>query len=174
MARTELETFMAERHVTIEARFVPWAQSRSVKPRPTLSDRSLNWYITVFVAGRPVHSFDYSAGIGHCPSYSHSARPTLDYAERIAFETERGYAYRAGFNGKKIEPDTCSVLASLALDVDALNYATFEQWAEACGFSTDSRSAEQVYKACLSTGLALRSALGEAGLNALHTAAQDF
>lgn len=73
-----------------------------------------------------------------------------------------------------ILPDAESVIYSLTMDSDVLNYGTFEDWAETFGYETDSRSAESTYRACLEIALKLRAAIGESGLETLATAFQDF
>jgi hypothetical protein len=73
-----------------------------------------------------------------------------------------------------IMPNAVDVIYSLNLDADALNYATFADWAETFGYDTDSRIAEATYRACLAIGLKLRAALGDAGLLELNTILQDY
>lgn len=121
---------------------------------------------------------EYSAGIAHAPSYKANDR-SVDYVAAIETETETGRS--AGQPGnvvtvgrKPILPDTASVLASLISDADAIEHSSFESWASDYGYDVDSRAAESTYRACLAIGLALRSAIGEAGLTALRAAAQDY
>lgn len=75
---------------------------------------------------------------------------------------------------KPILPDTLDVIYSLNSDADALNYASFEDWADSFGYDADSRSAEATYRACLEIGLKLRAALGGAGLERLNVIFQDY
>src|SRR5690606_22517233 len=94
-----------------------------------------NWKVTLVKGGRDILTTDYSAGVGHCPSYKQMARWTRDYTALIVFETEHGKtAHRPnGFSfikgGKPILPETLSVIHSLMLDCDVLIYGKFEQWA---------------------------------------------
>lgn len=173
-ARQALATFMQTHELTIDALFVPWSASRNAKATPTINDRSLNWRITLTKAGRPVVTTDYSAGIGHCPSYSQreAARPSLDYAEKIARETETGLT--ANLSRKRIQADTVSMFASLVQEADVIDHPTFESWARDLGYDVDSRKAETLYRACLEIGLALRAALGDILLQEAQTLAREL
>ena len=73
-----------------------------------------------------------------------------------------------------IVPDPVDVLYSLTMDSGALNYGTFEDWASEFGYDTDSRSAESAYRACLETALKIRAAIGDAGMETLKTAFEDY
>ena len=73
-----------------------------------------------------------------------------------------------------IVPDPVDVLYSLTMDSDVLNYGTFEDWAAEFGYDTDSRSAESTYRACLETALKMRAAIGDAGMETLQTAFEDY
>jgi hypothetical protein len=171
-----LEQAIADLGVTMAVEFVPWSKSRHAKPNPKLDDRSLNWRVTLRTKeGREIITTDYSAGIGHCPSYKQGARLTLEYAEKIAHETEVGkQALSSHRFGSKIEPKLADVVYSLVSDASAIDYATFEEWAGDVGYDTDSRKGEQVYRACLEIGLKLRAMLGEPALTRLREASQDY
>lgn len=168
-----IATVAARLGLTVSAVFVPFSRSRNYKPNAKLSDRSLNWTVTIQHNGRDVLTTDYGAGIAHCPSYHYNAKPTLDYAAAIEAETETGKARTSAHRIKLLTPDTRDVLASLAMDAGAIDFASFEDWASDYGYDTDSRKAESVYRACLATALALRAALGDAGLSELRDAASE-
>jgi hypothetical protein len=170
--------------LTVEAKFIPFSQSRNKGEKSP----SLNWSVTVKRNGRDVLTCDYSAGAGHCPSYSvkvspHWNRPARLWRDEVArFECESGFKARGftswgGFSpdrDKPILPDPMDVLYSLNSDSDILNYATFEDWAATFGYDPDSRSAEATYRACLEIGLKFRAALGDDGLAKLNTIFQDY
>ncbi len=170
--------------LTVDAVFVPFSQSRNKGEKSP----SLNWRVTVKRNGRDVLTCDYSAGMGHCPSYNRKAPAAWDRPLRMwqplacAFECENGFALSpfhtwAGLRADKarpILPDPLDVLYSLNSDRDALNYATFEDWAGTFGYDADSRSAELTYRACLEIGLKLRAAVGESGLVKLNEIFQDY
>ena len=172
--------------LSIRATFVPFSQSRNSKE----SMRSLNWRVTLVQRGRDILETDYSAGVGHAPSYKNPPRfrggttpGAIDkYRQRLAidYETENGFTARLGssddyiFRGAPIEPDTLSVLHSLAMDSDVLDYATFESWAPELGYDPDSRKAESIYRACITIALQLRNGIGETALAELRRAAADY
>lgn len=166
--------------LTLRTKFVPFSQSRHAAndTGDTPSKRSLNWSVTLERNGRDVLTTDYSAGIAYCPAYDQRARWTLDYTRAIVDETETGFAVIPNRNvirkGKAINPDAASVIASLVLDASVLDAGGFEDWANECGYDTDSRAAEAIYRACLEIALKLRAAIGDAGLETLRAAAQDY
>jgi hypothetical protein len=97
--------------------------------------------------------------------------------EALKYEAENGKrAPRVGlFSGPALEkPSAADVLYSLALDASVLDSATFEEWASELGYDPDSRSAEKIYRACLEIALKLRAAIGDAGLEQLREAFQDY
>ena len=66
-----------------------------------------------------------------------------------------------GYNGAT--PDADTVLDCLASDASAVeNTSGFEDWADEVGYSTDSRTAERIYKALQRNAKRLRAFLGEA------------
>ena len=73
-----------------------------------------------------------------------------------------------------LKPELRDVLYSLSMDASVLDSSCFEEWANELGYEADSRKAEGIYKACLDIALKLRNALGEAGLEKLRTACQDY
>lgn len=192
MAKAELQQAIADLGLTVTAEFVPFSQSRHAKKDAKVNDRSLNWRVSLkrmayfdeqdgvapgYRPGseRTLLTTDYSAGIGHCPSYK-QGRLSVDEAEAITRETETGKPariYRTA-GGPKILPDTLDVIHSLVSDADVLNYSTFEDWASDTGYDTDSRKAEAIYRECLKLALALRNGLGDEGLKRLQDAAQDY
>jgi hypothetical protein len=181
----------ADQHgVTMTAAFVPYSQSRSAKALPDGKPwRSFNWRVTLARAGRVFLETDYSAGSGHAPAQK-AGRAILmhsGYSEGVAREMLTEWEIEHGFPGiwfsacihrqsraAPIMPDLADVLYSLSSDASVIDYGGFEQWASEFGYDTDSRKAEGIYRACLECALKMRNALGEAGLEALAAAAQDF
>lgn len=169
-------------NLTMETEFVPFSKSRNASPREDGKPwRSLNWKVTIKRDGREVLTTDYSTGEAHCPAYKLD-RYKIGMGEkesRIAFECEHGREAThqwsgAWSRGKPILPDFESVLASLALDSDVIEYPTFEDWADNFGYDKDSRKGESTYRACLEIALKLRAAIGEDGLRQLRDAAQEY
>jgi hypothetical protein len=188
MARAELEAVIAELGLEVRSVFVPWSKSRNFKEGVKVGERTLNWKISVVQwrgdRERVVLSgVDYSAGIAHCPAYKkygYERVLAMDGATAIEYETEHGRrSFRIDSLGHAsgavaLLPDPCDVLSSLALDSDAIDYPTFEEWADNSGYDPDSRKGEAIYRQCLETALNLRAGLGEEGLRKLWEAAQDY
>jgi hypothetical protein len=172
--------------LTVDAVFVPFSQSRNREEKTP----SLNWRVTIKRDGRDVLTTDYSAGAAHAPSYKHTfgkrTAEDRDRDLRTAWECEhgvpaigivwegRGHRIRPGNPAHKINPDPIDVLFSLAMDADVLDAGGFETWASDLGYDTDSRKAEQTYRACLDIALKLRAALGDDGLSALRNAFEGY
>jgi hypothetical protein len=137
-------------------------------------DLRMNFLCAVTCQGRAVLTCEFGAGIGHCTSYiDKRAKGTpgsgwMLAAKQDAIKNEcatgKGrhiidYAYYKPIPGYR--PTREDVFSSLVMDGDAINYSTFEGWADNYGYDTDSRKGEAVYRACLAHGLALRAALGD-------------
>ena len=163
--------------LSIRSKFIPFSQSRNAKPNPRLSDRSLNWEVTLVRDGHDILTTFYSVGIAHCPSYKQHRMTVLE-AEKVVFETEQGRRAlgdgHAIYGQKRIEPSAADVIYSLVLECDVLNSNTFEEWAVDFGYDPDSRKGEAIYRACLEIALKIRNGLGEAALEELSQAALDY
>lgn len=174
--------------LTMETEFVPFSKSRNAKPQDDGKVwRSLNWRVTIKRDGRDVLTTDYSAGEAHCPAYKQDRAQAMrlygkgGIEQRIAYEIEHGLSAAnlpggqiIGRSKAPILPDIESVLASLTMDSDVIDYATYEEWADNFGYDPDSRKGEATYRACLEIALKLRAAIGEDGLRQLREACQDY
>ena len=177
-ARDTAAAAVKKHGLAIKSKFVPYTRSRNFSPSAKLFDKSLNWLVTLLAGDREIITTDYSAGIGHCPSYPRlSTGLSLRDAESIEFEVEHGRR-RVGelhpTGAEQIEPDTLYVLHSLVSDADVLNYATYEDWAIDFGYDPDSRKGEAIYRECLEIALKLSSRLGAEVLSDLREAFRDF
>lgn len=181
IARETLTRRCAELALTVDAVFVPFSLSRNAVRAPKVRDRSLNWKVTIRHAGRPVlDNLDYSAGIGHCPALRGQPfrRMTQDVIDAVVIETEQGVVAKIVSWGawptkqKIAPPDPIDVIAAVAQDGAAIDYARYEDWAEDMGIDPDSRKGEAIYRACLTQGLVLRVALGDAVFQELRELAQ--
>lgn len=187
MAKEEMQAAVAALGITMETAFVPFSRSRNKDHKMP----SLNWRVTIKRNGRDVLTTDYMQGYGHCPAYkadvkTMGGRDSLMRDGAIRYECEHGHQADAHDNAnsgkgyplrrswKLPAPDVCDVLYSLASDADAIDCATFEEWASNYGYDTDSRKAEGIYRACLEIALKLRAGLGEDGLQAIRDACQDY
>jgi hypothetical protein len=178
----------AEFGLTIAAAFVPQSKSRNAEADPETGKvwRGLNWRVTLLRNGKPMpglESFENRHGEAHAPAYK-ATRAFPDKWTResaIALECETGKRARRGIGGNPYAsreaiapPPLADILWSLSLDASVLDHPTFESWASDYGYSTDSRRAESIYRACLAHALALRGAIGEAGIEALREAGRDY
>lgn len=167
--------------ITVDLKFVPFSQSRSYKKGYKTTELNLNWEATIRHNGRDILTTDYSAGCGHMDcvkNYNpkiHGVKYSIVHADCMAFEAEKGkLATPARWGSKPIPtPEAVDVLYCLVLDSDALEY-DFEEWAANFGYDTDSRKAEEIYRACLDIGLKLIRAIGSERLRELRDAFQDF
>lgn len=188
-AAKRLEAIAAKHGLGIACEFVPLSQSRNAGPCPFNGGkpwRGLNWRVCLMRnATRISAPFDYSQGEGHCPAYKAGASRFKIKAylnQAIGIECQGGRIAAPGWSdgppratAKDIAPPSLpDVLASLAMDAGAIDYPDFPSWAADLDMDSDSRSAESAYRACLETGLLLRSILGDAGLEELRDAASDY
>lgn len=160
--------------------FVPFSASRNAKAAPG-ADRpwqSLNWKCTLKRFGRPFLTTDYGQGVAHCPAEKRKWPIAADKARAVAAEIETGREALPGMfggtprAGKPIAPPSIgAILSSLAMDSSVLDSGGFEAWASEYGYSTDSRSAESTYRACLENALALQGAIGGRALSELRALA---
>jgi hypothetical protein len=175
--RESMQAAIAKLGLSIKAEFVPWSKSRNANEK----QKSLNWRVKLLKGERVILETDYSAGEGHCPSYKQSlGSMSYDQRQALDYECENGRVAgripgtRFLSGGKPILPDELDVIHSLALDSDVIDYANYEDWASEFGYDPDSRKAETTYRACLQHALALREAVGEAGIQELREAGQDY
>jgi len=155
--------------LSYSAEFVPWKLSRNAGEKSP----SLNWKITLKTP-RGSLTTDYMQGIGHLPGYKHGPKSIMqDELERVAADSGK-LPGRGVFAKPLAAPALADVLHSLLLDAEALDSATFEDWACDLGYDTDSRKAESIYRACLAIGLKLRRMLGDETIAALREALRDL
>lgn len=191
-----IDAAVAELGLTLEYKFVPFSMSRNKHEK----HKSLNWVVTL-KRGNASFIIDYSAGIGHCPSYRQMhPNGTERYRQNQCtdLEVETGFAHRWNEGSMVVEkarrnltrqergngdvirptiplvPKAADVISSLVLDASVLDEPSFEAWADNLGYDKDSRSAEATYRACLDTALKLRAMIGDAGLRLLQDACQDY
>lgn len=93
---------------------------------------------------------------------------------RNVFEPKRTRGDNRSRQVAPILPDVLDVIYSLVADSGVLDAGGFEDWAADYGYDPDSRSAESTYRACLDIALKMRGAIGEAGLESLREAFQDY
>ena len=166
-------------NIAVESVFVPFSKSRNAgSEHPTA-----NWKVTLTHNGRPVVEADYTAGAAHLPSYKKLGKDARKlWADKILrLEAETGRPHRdfswgaAPVPGSKIiQPNRLDVVNALLLDGEAIEYASFEDWASEFGFDSDSIKAKANYDECLSIGLRLRASLGDTLMAKLREAFADY
>lgn len=177
--------------LSIRAEFIPFSRSRNAKPRDGEKEawRSLNWRVTLELNGRDILTTDYSQGEGHAPASKipsrwqnnkHIQRRALDIEIETGFQAiaetwSQGEPRQGRMAKHRIpSPSATDVIHSLVMDSDALDYGSFEDWAESLGYDSDSRSAETTYRACLEIALKLRASIGEPALATLREGASEY
>lgn len=179
MSTNELRAKVDELGLSVASEFVPYERSRSYKPGAKLNDLSLNWKVSLQRNGKTILTTDYTVGIAHCPSYTHG-KMYEDQATAVRYECDHGKKARLMpsigniMPGAAIKPNDLDVIHSLVSDSDVLDHNGFESWAGDLEYDTDSRKAEDIYRACLDIALALRNGIGESGLQQLREACQDY
>lgn len=183
MTNEACKAAMEKHGLTVKAIFVPFSQSRNAGEKSP----SLNWRVSLYKGDKLILSGDYSAGCGHCPAYKLSVkqaggRNSIMRDDLIRAECETGVPHLPAPSGAPwrsvgqppIMPDACDVLYSFLSDGTAIDAGSFESWAADYGYDEDSRKAFDIYNACVQTGLALRSALGETALSELREAFSEY
>lgn len=185
---TELDAYIASLNLVYNVTFVPQSASRNAGSK----DKSLNWRIVLGDAKRPnALTTDYSQGIGHVPGYvqdrsyyenrvvqdvQNNASETRLYPVLESFARNDGKKFkRVGFRNKTLAPPALrDVLYSLVLDSGVLDSRSFEDWASEFGYDTDSRKAEDMYRACRDIAYKMESLIGRPALQKLRELFQDY
>lgn len=176
---------LARMGYTMSVEFVPFSKSRNAagatKPRPKLSELSINWRVTV-KSNRAEYVTDYQEGIGHLPEHLRG-RPTLNVAEAIAVACETGkartkrgldHAWNPDAGAQPLTPPTIAeVFCSLTLDGGAI-LQSFQEWCDDFGMDSDSIKAEKMYNACKDCGQFIIRTSGTQGLEKLQELFQDY
>lgn len=172
--KTEIENTLKKYNLTVESVFVPFSQSRNSQEKTP----SLNWKVTLKQGRRNILTTDYMAGCAHAPSYKQGMK--YDTKQLVAKECETGVKSTmitsSDIHSDKrypILPDAASVIYSLLMDSDVLDYSSFEEWADSLGYDPDSREAEKTYNACVKIALQFRR-IGESAIAELREAYQDY
>lgn len=147
-----------------------------------LNKLQLRYTVVVSYRGRHVLTTPYSMGIGHIPEGSGPKGQRGWTNDKLAWITEVMKTGKAGrwsgsfgqVNTQPILPEKRDVIWSLIMDGDAIDHAGFESWASDYGYDTDSRKAEETYRACVEIGLKMRATLGDEKLKALRDVYQDY
>lgn len=152
--------------LTVTWEFVPWSKSRNSKEK----DPSLNWLYVLLRNGREVIRGDYMRGMGHIPGYRSYAYKSMEGYQALLKTCETGRTYKNLYSsGVPLPRPTASdLLSSLALDSNALDSPTYEDWAGEYGYEVDSRKGEAIYRQCLEIALKLRNAVGDDNMSKMR------
>jgi len=160
------------------AKFVPQSASRNRNE----AQFTLNWKITIANA-RSSMEFAYSQGIGHLTSQQQNFlrehcginENSVAQVEARQKIVETGVIPGCRSSGNRVKPpEFCDVIRCLLLDSTAIDYGSFEEWADEHEYDSDSRAAESVYRLCLEHGLKLRSMISGKKIADLHDLFQVY
>lgn len=161
-------------------------------PKGVVTDdnwQCIRYLVELTYKGKEVITTDYSLGIGHVDIKAIDMHKLpLEASEQSmlhAWKTRPGVKFtdpvsQAKLAAKiakyqKVTPQLDDVLYSLIRDGDAFfNAQTFEQWADEFGYDTDSRKAEQTYKACDRIGRKLAGSVPATVLSVVRDITQDM
>lgn len=119
--------------------------------------------VTLYHGEKKILATDYRLGVGHVDIKKGHPRSMILTGEQSGFLSSWQSRPHADFKNKqlkaevaaklaraqKVAPTLDCVLHSLLMDGDAyFSGERFEDWADNCGYSTDSRKAEEIFKAC--------------------------
>ena len=180
---SKLNRILDNNKISLEFNFVPFSQSRN----RDAEHFTLNWRCELKQNDRPIHGFNYSAGVGYIPGDIRHDRVNKIAGDKIVgaicesgrYERHSRHGESPSWVGVKpwtgvLMPEMTDVLYSLLMDSDVLDYSSFDDWAECLGFDTDSRKAYSIYEECMKTAFALRSAFGEDNMTALSELFSEY
>ena len=173
MEKEKIQETLEELGITVKTSF---AGARQDRPD------HICYNVSVIIADQ-VYNTIYSQGIGHIPDYQ--KKYGLSYfranksirqheEEQLAITKGRHFKGESDLQVKLPDPSPVDIIYSISLDADAINYQSFEDFADCMGYDQDSRQAEKVYNACLKAGLFLRNTIGDPGIEQLQEAYQDY
>ena len=143
-------------------------------------DRELVWKIKL-KNGNVRLETEYFQGCAHLPGYNWQTSQTVAGDEAIARALHagrklcgNGCEVALGATGLLSAPPLSEVMYSLVLDAEAIDHASFEEWASAFGYDTDSRKAEATYRACLEFAIKLRAMFGNEVVNQIRELLSDM
>lgn len=168
--------------LTYKATFVPLSQSRNANTKHDgRKVYSLNWKIAISKGNQPPLVTDYGQGVAHVPGYYEAQKKlgprSQDFFNYYTNACETGTIVE--FNrGKKIPPPALEdIMYCLLMDADVFDHANYESWASDLGYATRTKEGldgRHIYDECLRIALQLRAMLGDATIQQLKEAFQDF
>jgi hypothetical protein len=139
----------------------------------------LSYEVTVKYRGKKMLTLPYSMGIAHMKEYEAELKKTNSNYSRITIAGASVIAeiLRTGKvrpSAPQTMPKPADVMYCLLCDMDVMHHRDFESWASDCGFDTDSRKAEGIYKACLAQALLMHATITGEHLAQLKEAFADY
>ena len=174
--KNQVAQILEANNIKLVYEFVPFSKSRNKADKSP----SLNYKVKVLKGEREVLETDYMMGCAHCPGYKNFKPNSFNQNQVIKAECETGFKHNIFANQtlvktkSAIRPHAADVFYSLVLDSDVIEYSSFEDWAGCFGYDADSRKAEKIYRDCLDIALKLKNGIGDAVLNELREALQDY
>lgn len=135
---------------------------------------SIRFDCTLTRNGREVWSGPYHLGVGHLKSLATVERANGKLPRNAAPTQAQLAALTRYAAAERLHPSLADVLHSLLSDSAAFfDGQTFEDWAAAFGYDTDSRKAEATFRECDAIGRKLARAFKPDELEALRNAAAE-
>lgn len=178
--KNELEQFANDNNLTLTATLGG--------NNPNMDKAMFHWQC-ILSNGKTSFAFPFSCGGAHVqvkakPNFVYmTGRPTTKDLDRLGsvcynFE-QKGYRKMHGMTtvweaellatGYEPKPPTIDdVLGSLASDARVMDCRNFSEWADDCGYDTDSLKARKIYDACIEIALQLKALLGSDQLEKLQ------
>lgn len=183
MEAKEIETaaldIMLNRGIHMKIDFVPMSKSRNAAGEyPTF-----NYKITLVhgPSNQPMLVTDYHMGCAHSESFHRAPSHGRDAVLAKEVETGVRHLYSESFDRatrmtprEVIDPKIIDVLMCLVLDAQVIECGSFSDWCAEYGYSDDSIKAKETYEACLTTGLRMRQAFGDADLSTLTLLSHEW
>ncbi len=178
------------------AKFIPFSRSRNKDNK----DKNLNWGITL-KKGNAELTAKYTQGQAHVLNYDVdciSPRYRITLQKRITDKTcENGKVYRYSKSHDSIFPVRekdrrvpsfgsllsiksqpipllKDIIYSLLTDSEVLEHGSFEEWADCFGYDTDSIKANNIYQACIQTGLRFKQLFTHEEYEQLKISFEDY
>lgn len=139
-----------------------------------------SWACSFVVNGRG-ERFDFYTGLGHRAEATKDAKLRVSYGFQRLNENDRkgltSYGRRYLAEVEKLRkpqaPHAADVLHSLILDSSAVGQS-FDSWCSDFGYDTDSRKAENIYRACQQNADKLTRVFNAEQREAIATTLQDY
>jgi hypothetical protein len=169
----QIDQFLQDNKITYSHKFVPFSISRNAKEK----EPTLNWKVELTNEKGSIFT-DYQKGIGHLDfNWVNGFRKVMSIDQDKATKSavydaiEKGIHkdvtvgnkgdVKVGFKNKPFpHPTIYEVLTSLLIDAQAIDFPSYESWANEYGYESDSRKGEKTYNACREHGAQLLQIFG--------------